>query len=125
MGYLPEALLNYLCRLGWSHGDDEFFSMDDSISWFDIADINKGASRIDFEKLANFNAKYIDASSTDRLLDLILPGIEDRIGKPASDDVRQRLTDGMDSLKSRAETIPQLVDNSLFYCFDRPARIYR
>ena len=120
MGYLPEALLNYLCRLGWSHGDDEFFSMDDSISWFDIADINKGASRIDFEKLANFNAKYIDASSTDRLLDLILPGIEDRIGKPASDDVRQRLTDGMDSLKSRAETIPQLVDNSLFYCFDRP-----
>ncbi|NBP73896.1 MAG: glutamate--tRNA ligase, partial [Alphaproteobacteria bacterium] len=45
MGYLPEAVLNYLCRLGWSHGDDEFFSMEDAVSWFDIADINKGASR--------------------------------------------------------------------------------
>ena len=50
MGYLPEAVLNYLCRLGWSHGDDEFFSMEQAISWFDVVDINKGASRIDFEK---------------------------------------------------------------------------
>ena len=46
MGYLPEAVLNYLCRLGWSHGDDEFFSMDQAISWFDIAHIIMGASRI-------------------------------------------------------------------------------
>ena len=51
MGYVPEALKNYLARLGWSHGDDEFFSLDQAISWFDIADINKGASRFDFDKL--------------------------------------------------------------------------
>ena len=122
MGYLPEAVLNYLCRLGWSHGDDEFFSMDKAISWFDVADINKGPSRIDFEKLANLNAKYIDASPTDRLLALITPAIEEHIGKPISEEVRRRLTEGMDSLKSRAETILQLVDSSLFYCFDRPLK---
>ena len=122
MGYLPEAVLNYLCRLGWSHGDDEFFSMDKAISWFDVADINKGPSRIDFEKLANLNAKYIDASPTDRLLALITPAIEKHIGKPLSEEVRRRLTEGMESLKSRAETIPQLVDSSLFYCFDRPLK---
>ena len=120
MGYLPEAVLNYLCRLGWSHGDDEFFSMEDAVSWFDIADINKGASRIDFEKLANLNAKYIDASPVERLIDLIVPGIAEKTGKPVSDTVLNRLTAGMDSLKSRAETIPQLIDISLFYCIDRP-----
>ena len=120
MGYLPEAVLNYLCRLGWSHGDDEFFSMDQAISWFDIAHINKGASRIDFEKLANLNAKYIDASSTDRLLELMTPGIEEKTGQPLSDDIRGRLDAGMDSLKSRAQTIPQLIDKSLFYFSNRP-----
>ncbi|MGB0630392.1 MAG: glutamate--tRNA ligase [Alphaproteobacteria bacterium] len=120
MGYLPEAVLNYLCRLGWSHGDDEFFSMDEAVSWFDIADINKGAARIDFDKLANLNAKYIDASPADRLIDLIAPGIETATGKPVSEEARRRLTIGMDSLKSRAKTLPQLVDISLFYCLDRP-----
>ncbi|RZO36167.1 MAG: glutamate--tRNA ligase [Rhodospirillaceae bacterium] len=120
MGYLPEAVLNYLCRLGWSHGDDEFFSMDQAISWFDIAHINKGASRIDFEKLANLNAKYIDASSTDRLLELMTPGIEEKTGQPLSDDIRGRLNAGMDSLKSRAQTIPQIIDKSLFYFSNRP-----
>ena len=89
--------------------------MDQAISWFDIAHINKGASRIDFEKLANLNAKYIDASSTDRLLELMTPGIEEKTGQPLSDDIRGRLDAGMDSLKSRAQTIPQLIDNSLFY----------
>ena len=89
--------------------------MDQAISWFDIAHINKGASRIDFEKLANLNAKYIDASSTDRLLELITPGIEQKTGQPLSDDIRSRLGAGMDSLKSRVQTIPQLIDNSIFY----------
>lgn len=120
MGYLPEAVLNYLCRLGWSHGDDEIFSMDQAIAWFDIIDVNKGAARFDYDKLSSLNAKYIDVSDNDRLIALALPGIEANLGKPVSDTVHQRLSDGMDSLKSRAETIPQLVDLSMFYCFDRP-----
>lgn len=120
MGYLPEAVLNYLCRLGWSHGDDEIFSMEQAIEWFDIIDVNKGAARFDFDKLSSLNAKYIDQSDNDRLIALVLPGIEAALGKPVSETVRQRLAAGMDSLKSRADTIPQLVELSLFYCFDRP-----
>ena len=120
MGYLPEAVLNYLCRLGWSHGDDEIFSMEQATAWFDIIDVNKGATRFDYDKLSSLNAKYIDESSNDRLIALALPGIEAALGKPVSDTVRQRLVNGMDSLKSRADTIPQLVDLSMFYCLDRP-----
>ena len=120
MGYLPEALLNYLCRLGWSHGDDELFSMAQAIEWFDITDVNKGASRFDFDRLSNLNAKYIDASDNARLIELARPGIEENIGKSLTDAVRNRLETGMDSLKSRAETIPQLVELSMFYCFERP-----
>jgi glutamyl-tRNA synthetase len=120
MGYLPEAVLNYLCRLGWSHGDDEIFSMEQATAWFDIIDVNKGATRFDYDKLSSLNAKYIDESSNDRLIALALPGIEAALGKPLSDTVRQRLVNGMDSLKSRADTIPQLVDLSMFYCLDRP-----
>jgi len=120
MGYLPEAVLNYLCRLGWSHGDDEIFSMEQAIEWFDIIDVNKGAARFDYDKLSSLNAKYIDQSDNDRLIALALPGIEAALGKPVSETVRQRLAAGMDSLKSRADTIPQLVELSLFYCFDRP-----
>lgn len=120
MGYLPEAVLNYLCRLGWSHGDDEFFTMEQAVEWFDIADVNKGAARFDYDRLSSLNAKYIDLSDNARLIELALPGIEETLGQTVGDAARVRLAAGMDSLKSRAETIPQLVELSLFYCFERP-----
>ena len=56
MGYLPAGLRNYLARLGWSHGDDEIFSTEQMIEWFDIDDINKAPGRLDFAKLADVNA---------------------------------------------------------------------
>ena len=59
MGYLPEALRNYLARLGWAHGDDEIFSTEQAAEWFDLDSINKGASRFDFAKLQSVNAHYI------------------------------------------------------------------
>ncbi|TIV11061.1 MAG: glutamate--tRNA ligase, partial [Mesorhizobium sp.] len=59
MGYLPEALLNYLARLGWSHGDDEVMSIADMIAWFDIGDVNKGAARFDFAKLEALNGVHM------------------------------------------------------------------
>ena len=120
MGYLPEAVLNYLCRLGWSHRDDEIFSMEQAIEWFDVIDINKGAARFDYDKLSSLNAKYINESDNERLIALALPGIEAALGKSVSETVLQRLSLGMDSLKSRAAIITQLSDLSLFYCFDRP-----
>ena len=94
--------------------------MEQAIEWFDIIDVNKGAARFDYDKLSSLNAKYIDQSDNDRLIALALPGIEAALGKPVSETVRQRLAHGMDSLKSRADTIPQLVELSMFYCFDRP-----
>ena len=59
MGYLPEAMRNYLARLGWSHGDDEIFSTEQMIEWFDLDGIGKSAARFDFAKLENLNGHYI------------------------------------------------------------------
>ena len=68
MGYLPAGLRNYLARLGWSHGDDEIFSTEQMIEWFDIDDINKAPGRLDFAKLADVNGHYIRQASDDELL---------------------------------------------------------
>lgn len=68
MGYLPAALRNYLARLGWSHGDDEIISTENLVSWFDIDDINKSASRFDFKKLDDLNAHYLRAAPATDLL---------------------------------------------------------
>ncbi len=120
MGYLPEALLNYLCRLGWSHGDDEFFDIQQAAEWFDISGINKGAARFDFDKLANLNGRYIDAADNERLFALALPGLEEAAGGALPEEVKSRVLAGMNSLKSRADTIPQLVENALIYVRSRP-----
>ncbi len=68
MGYLPAALRNYLARLGWSHGDDEIIPTPQLIEWFDIADINKSASRFDFKKLDDLNGHYIRSTPEPELL---------------------------------------------------------
>jgi glutamyl-tRNA synthetase len=71
LGYLPEALLNFLVRLGWSHGDQEIFSMEELLELFDPSDINKSASAYNEEKLLWLNAHYIKESSNDKLKDLL------------------------------------------------------
>jgi len=68
MGYLPQALRNYLVRLGWSHGDDEIIAADDLVRWFDIDDINKSAARFDFKKLDDLNGHYLRAEPDEALL---------------------------------------------------------
>ena len=78
MGYLPAALRNYLARLGWSHGDDEIFSTEQAIQWFDVKDVGKSAGRFDYAKLADLNGHYIRATPNTELLDHLercLPGI--------------------------------------------------
>lgn len=116
MGYLPEALLNYLMRLGWSHGDDEIISLAQAIEWFDIADVNKGASRFDFEKLAALNAHYIRESSAERLIALINETRSD----PMDSAAEERVTRGIAGLKDRAKTILELVEISSIYTSTRP-----
>ena len=80
MGYLPEALVNYLVRLGWSHGDDEIMALSDMIAWFDMDGIGRGAARFDFAKLESVNAHYLRRQSDDALyatLEAALPHLPD------------------------------------------------
>jgi len=119
MGYLPEALRNYLMRLGWSHGDDEIISTLQAIEWFDIIDVNKAASRFDFDKLANLNGHYIRATDNQTLVQLSLPLLNERLGNALSDADRAILTRAMEGLKTRAKTLPELADAAQFL-FQRP-----
>ena len=120
LGYLPEALNNYLMRLGWSHGDDEIFSMDQAVQWFDIKDVNKGASKFDFDKLNNVNAHYIKISDEDRLATLLEPFLTRIDGVVLDNKARTRLKTGMADLKERGATLVQLAEEAAFYAKAAP-----
>lgn len=123
MGYLPEALLNYLMRLGWSHGDEEIIPLEKAVEWFELEDVNRGASRFDFDKLGALNGHYIRECDDHRLLDLIQPGLEKEIGRPLDDDQKSRLAKGLPGLKQRSRTVPELIDTALFYVKPRPLEL--
>lgn len=125
MGYLPEALRNYLVRLGWSHGDDEIMSTEDMIRWFDIVDINKGAARFDFQKLEAINGHYMRAAGDSYLLERllkVLPEIENGPQLLAKLDEHRRgqLIAAMPGLKERAKTLVELALGANFIFADRP-----
>ncbi|PKR48069.1 glutamate--tRNA ligase [Thalassospira marina] len=116
MGFLPEAINNYLLRLGWGHGDDEVISTDQAIEWFDIADVGKGASRFDFAKLTNLNGIYIRQADDTRLAELIAPAIAAEIGLSNLDAVqKETLIKGMSGLKERAKILTELAQSATFY----------
>jgi glutamyl-tRNA synthetase len=123
MGYLPEALLNYLMRLGWSHGDDEIIALEQAIKWFEIQDVGRGAARIDFEKLSSVNSHYIKETPDQILADLIQDSIAETIQRPFDSTMSERLVHAMPGLKSRAKTIPELIEISLFYFYSRPLKL--
>lgn len=125
MGYLPEALLNYLARLGWSHGDDEIFSLDQAIEWFDVADINKGAARFDFAKLENLNGHYMRATSDEALWQAFvafLPHTEEGRALAAKLDagLEAQIKAALPGLKERAKTLVELLDGARFIHATRP-----
>jgi glutamyl-tRNA synthetase len=120
MGYLPEALRNYLMRLGWSHGDDEIISTEDAIRWFDIKGVGRGAARFDQAKLDNINAHYIREADDARLLALVAERLEAQLGRMLSEVERERLFKAMPGLKPRAKTIVELADKAWFYVAPRP-----
>ncbi len=115
MGYLADALKNYLCRLGWSHGDDEIFTQQQAIEWFDLKNVGKSPSRMDFKKLENLNASYIKQMDNQELLDIIIP----MFGK-INDIAIKRIEKGIDSIKSRATTINDFTTLCDFYV-NRPS----
>ena len=125
LGYLPEALRNYLVRLGWSHGDDETISTEQAIQWFDIDGIGKSPARFDFAKLESLNGHYIRQSSDGGLLDAIdqlLPHVAGgaELAAKMTPALRQQLLAAMPSLKERAKTLIDLIDSASFLLADRP-----
>ncbi len=125
MGFLPAALRNYLARLGWSHGDDEIFSTEQAIAWFDIDDINKSPGRLDFAKLADVNGHYIRAASESELIRRIrelLPELEDGAALQArlAEVGWDRFEKALPTLKERAKTLKELIDGAGYLLARRP-----
>ena len=116
MGYLPEALRNYLLRLGWGHGDDEIISTQQAIEWFDLSGVGKSPSRFDFAKLDNLNGIYLREAETDRLV----KALADIYGDKLDPTGRARLQAGMDGLKARAKNLLELSELAEFYISPRP-----
>ncbi|WP_374652676.1 glutamate--tRNA ligase [Dongia sp.] len=116
MGYLPEALRNYLLRLGWGHGDDEIISTAQAIEWFELAGIGRSPSRFDFAKLDNLNGHYMRQAADAELA----KAVADRLGKADDAAALAILTRAMPGLKSRAKTLKDLAENAGFYVQQRP-----
>lgn len=121
MGYLPEALNNYLLRLGWAHGDEEIVPRDKAIELFDLGGVGRSASRFDFAKLENLNGHYIREADNDRLAGLVLERLRaDAGGLELTVESEGRIRAGMEGLKARARTIKELADNARFYAASLP-----
>ncbi len=120
MGYLPEALRNYLLRLGWSHGDEEIISTAQAIEWFDLDAVGKSAARFDFAKLDSLNGHYIREADDADLIPLLGKAIEAEHGAPPEEDALARLARGLTGLKSRAKTMKQLTELASFYVVQHP-----
>ncbi len=120
MGYPARAMRNYLARLGWSHGDDEYFTDAQARDWFDIAGIKKSPARFDTKKLANLSGQHIAAMSDTEVID----GLESYFaaaGKPPLEDSqRSALAPALYCLKDRARTFEELIDKAHFILTDRP-----
>jgi len=114
-GFLPEALLNYLVRLGWSHGDQEIFSLDELVSLFDIGDVNKAASAFNTEKLSWLNQHYIKADSPLRIAHLLSP----HMGKLDIDPINgPNLVEVAQAQQERAKTLVEMAGISAFFYKD-------
>ena len=119
MGILPEAMLNYLARLGWAHGDDEFFTMEQFIEWFDLKDVSPSPSRMDLKKLYWINGEHIKITANEKLAEMVKPRLALRdiheTSKPALEDV-------LALVKDRAQDLNTLADECLyFYVKQTPA----
>lgn len=120
LGLLPEAVGNYLLRLGWGHGDQEMFTREEAIALFDLPAVGKSASRFDFKKLANMNGHYMREAEDSRLAALAAPRIAAL--EPAFDAGRDIavLIAAMPALKARAKDLDELARGALFLFRQRP-----
>jgi len=114
LGMLPEAVVNYLLRLGWGHGDDEIISRDQATQWFGLDHVGKSPSRFDFKKLENLNGHYIREADDERLAKLVAPKLH------LKGEQRALLVRAMPELKARAHTLNQLAEGAHFLFASRP-----
>lgn len=120
MGYLPEALRNYLLRLGWSHGDDEIISTEQAVEWFDLDKVGQSAARFDYAKLESLNGHYIREADDRRLTDLVVERLACDPALTLDGEATRRLNAGMAGLKSRAKTLVELAEKARFYVAPLP-----
>jgi glutamyl-tRNA synthetase len=113
-GFLPEALCNYLMRLGWSHGDQEIFSREEAIRLFDIADVNRGAAQMDYLKLTNLNGIYLRGADDDRLTRDVLERLAHQHDLSLGSRAAERIRALMPALKERAKTLVELANSAAF-----------
>ncbi|MCG8689523.1 MAG: glutamate--tRNA ligase, partial [Desulfobacterales bacterium] len=112
MGFLADALINYLVRLGWSHGDQEFFERDELIEKFDLEHLGRSASMFDMDKLYSLNAKHIQKKSPEELAEALLPHLSD-LGIDAQNDA---FTQGViETLQPRSKTLVEMAESAIFY----------
>ncbi|MGA8054326.1 MAG: glutamate--tRNA ligase [Burkholderiales bacterium] len=114
-GYLPEALVNYLARLGWSHGDDEVFPVAEFIDWFELDHISRSPAQFNPEKLAWLNHQYMKTADPARLAQLVAPRIEREGGLLSSGPPLGRVTA---LLRDRAQTLNELADAAMMFYRD-------
>ncbi len=120
MGYLPEALRNYLLRLGWGRGDEEIIPTERAIEWFDLDGVGRAPARLDFAKLDSLNGHYLREVEDARLVALIAPRLKAITGKAPSAEGGNRLPRAMAGLKLRAKTLNELAENAVLYVAERP-----
>jgi glutamyl-tRNA synthetase len=111
-GYLPEALVNYLARLGWSHGDDEIFSREQLVEWFDLEHVSRSAAQFNPEKLAWINQQYLKGADDARLAALVEPELRNRGMQPGGGPP---LASVIRLLKDRASSLLQLADEAMLF----------
>ena len=115
-GYLPEAMCNYLMRLGWSHGNDEIISREQAIEWFDIKSIGKSPSRLDWDKMRNVNMHYIKEADNDRLLDFVLKDLSKEMD--VSDISKAAIAKAIESLKNRCHLLNEMMELAKLYVIE-------
>ncbi|WP_331852903.1 glutamate--tRNA ligase, partial [Cereibacter sphaeroides] len=120
MGYPAAAMRNYLARLGWSHGDDEFFTDDQAKAWFALEGIGRSPARLDFKKLENLSGRHLAAAEDAALLQEVTDYLAATTQPPLSPAQKDRFARALPCLKQSAKTIPQLLEKAHFVLGERP-----
>jgi glutamyl-tRNA synthetase len=122
-GILPSALINYMLRLGWSHGDDEIISLENAIKWFSLEKIGKSPAKFDNEKLISVNSHYIKELKNDEIIKFLESYYSSKYKIKIDEISVKRLNLGLNDIKLRSRDLNQLAEMSLFYCSKFPLSI--